>query len=178
MKCPNCNSTDHDPWAKFCHVCGGPLQTESSNNQNSWQLLWTNLNNKTVKKWAWCLIVVIILILLCVFLGSLFKKKIYLNRTPIENITKKESYPQDISGNYFVRMMDGRNDVNATIKIYTNNSEFIMNVYSASFTKQYSFVYDPSNGEIVSRELGMGKARIKELTNETEITFEGWKLVK
>ena len=25
MKCPNCNETDHEPNAKFCHVCGTPL---------------------------------------------------------------------------------------------------------------------------------------------------------
>ena len=25
MICPNCNATDHEPGAKFCHKCGMPL---------------------------------------------------------------------------------------------------------------------------------------------------------
>ena len=25
MKCPNCNATDHEPGAKYCHMCGSPL---------------------------------------------------------------------------------------------------------------------------------------------------------
>ena len=25
MKCPNCNATDHEPGARFCHKCGHPL---------------------------------------------------------------------------------------------------------------------------------------------------------
>ena len=25
MKCPNCNETDHEPTAKYCHVCGALL---------------------------------------------------------------------------------------------------------------------------------------------------------
>lgn len=28
MKCPNCNETDHEPTAKYCHVCGGVLDPE------------------------------------------------------------------------------------------------------------------------------------------------------
>ena len=27
MKCPNCNETDHEPTAKFCHVCGVKLSS-------------------------------------------------------------------------------------------------------------------------------------------------------
>ena len=179
MKCPNCNSTDHDPRAKFCHVCGVPLPTGSVNHQNIWRRIQPDLNNISIIKLVGCLVVVILITLLYVFGGEYSKKKTQIiNRMPIENVAKKEIYPQDISGYYFVRMMEGREDVNATIKIYANNNEFFMNVYSACITKQYSFSYDPSNGEIASNELGMGKARIKELTNEIEITFEGWKLVK
>lgn len=28
MKCLNCNETDHEPTAKYCHVCGGVLDPE------------------------------------------------------------------------------------------------------------------------------------------------------
>lgn len=28
MKCPNCNATDHEEGAKFCHVCGAKLQAD------------------------------------------------------------------------------------------------------------------------------------------------------
>ena len=28
MKCPNCNETEHEPTAKYCHVCGAPLALE------------------------------------------------------------------------------------------------------------------------------------------------------
>lgn len=30
MKCPNCNETDHEPTAKYCHVCGVLLEKEQS----------------------------------------------------------------------------------------------------------------------------------------------------
>lgn len=30
MKCPHCNETDHEPTAKFCHVCGMALRTKPS----------------------------------------------------------------------------------------------------------------------------------------------------
>lgn len=30
MKCPNCNETDHEPAAKFCHMCGGVLDPDES----------------------------------------------------------------------------------------------------------------------------------------------------
>lgn len=26
MKCPHCNETDHEPTAKYCHVCGYELK--------------------------------------------------------------------------------------------------------------------------------------------------------
>lgn len=98
--------------------------------------------------------------------------------TAIERKADMGSYPQDITGNYFVRMMNGQNDVNATIKISKEGCEYAMKVYSSYITKKYAFSYDPLNGEIASGELGMGKVRVKELTNEIEITFEGWELVK
>lgn len=28
MECPNCNETDHEPTAKYCHVCGGVVDPE------------------------------------------------------------------------------------------------------------------------------------------------------
>lgn len=28
MKCPNCNSIDHEPYARFCHVCGRLFDSE------------------------------------------------------------------------------------------------------------------------------------------------------
>jgi len=28
MRCPNCNETDHEPHARFCHVCGHKLDSE------------------------------------------------------------------------------------------------------------------------------------------------------
>ena len=31
LKCPNCNATDHEPGAKFCHKCGMPLISDEDN---------------------------------------------------------------------------------------------------------------------------------------------------
>lgn len=31
MKCSNCNTTDHEPTAKFCHVCGALLENVPAN---------------------------------------------------------------------------------------------------------------------------------------------------
>ena len=33
MRCPNCNSTEHEPYAKFCHVCGLILSNSFVNNR-------------------------------------------------------------------------------------------------------------------------------------------------
>lgn len=35
MKCPNCNSSDHELGAKFCHVCGWPLSVSSAEQPKS-----------------------------------------------------------------------------------------------------------------------------------------------
>lgn len=41
MKCPHCNETDHEPTAKFCHVCGAKLPvisptTEKKSSKGVW----------------------------------------------------------------------------------------------------------------------------------------------
>lgn len=33
MKCPNCNETEHEPTAKYCHVCGTKLKTNDNNSE-------------------------------------------------------------------------------------------------------------------------------------------------
>lgn len=133
----------------------------------------------TINKMFIGVIIIVLLILLYMLFRSVFSKKTSLPKeTTIERKADLMSYPQDITGNYFVRMMKGREDVNATIKIYNEGSEYAMNVYSSNITKKYTFSYDSSNGVIISQELGRGNVSIKELTNEIEITFEGWKLVK
>lgn len=135
--------------------------------------------NGSLKKGIIGAAILIILILLYFLLNSLFSKEESLpQETTVERKVDTTSYPQDITGNYLVRMMNGSENVNATIKIYNEGSEYAMNVYSSKITKKYSFSYNPSNGDIISKELGTGKVKIKELTNEIEITFEGWKLVK
>lgn len=140
------------------------------------------VSRNTFKKVVIGIIIMTVAILLYTLWGSLFSKTMSHPNDIIVDTTEekvnKETYPQDISGNYFARRMNYREDVNATIKIYIEGSEYAMNVYSSNITKQYTFSYDPLSGEITSSELGNGKVRIKELTNEIEITFEGWKLVK
>ena len=96
----------------------------------------------------------------------------------IERISRWVSFPQDLSGNYIARRINGRNDISAAVKVYNEGNRYAMNVYSPNITRKYTFFYDPSNGVVVSNELGMGKAIIKEYTYETEITFEGWELLK
>jgi hypothetical protein len=135
--------------------------------------------NGSIKKWVIGASILILLILLYMVLNSVFSKgKSLPEQTTVERTVDTTSYPQDITGNFFVRMMNGSENANATIKIYNEGSEYAMNVYSSKITKKYTFSYNPSNGEIYSQELGRGEVRIKELTNEIEITFEGWKLVK
>lgn len=130
--------------------------------------------------WIIGIIFAILLILLYILTSSLLSKEKTppTKETAIEKTVHYVSCPQDITGNYFVRMMKGREDINATIKIYKEDSKYAMNIYSSSITKKYAISYDSSTGKIFSQELGSGTVRIKELTNEIEITFEGWKLVK
>ncbi len=133
----------------------------------------------SIKKWVIGAIFIILLILFYMLFNSVFSKEKPLPKeTTVVGTTETGSYPQNITGNYFVRMMNGSENVNATIKIYNEGSDYTMNVYSSKITKKYTFSYNPSNGEIHSQELGRGKVRIKTITNEIEITFEGWKLVK
>ena len=40
MKCPNCNETDHEPSAKFCHVCGAKLAVISPTTEKSSTGAW------------------------------------------------------------------------------------------------------------------------------------------
>jgi len=40
MKCPNCNETDHEPSAKFCHVCGAKLPVISPTTEKSSKGAW------------------------------------------------------------------------------------------------------------------------------------------
>lgn len=91
-------------------------------------------------------------------------------------------FPQELSGDYMVRKMNGADGIDATIKIYCEGEAegdgYVMKVYSASKTQEYTFTYNPTNGEIKSTELGKGRARIKEITNETEISFTGWEIIK
>ena len=180
IKCPKCNTTDHETGAKYCHVCGELLPPSAIINTSHKKTLGLSdlLRSKTFIKWIAGIIIMSSIIALCALLGPKFINKNNSKKTVVERTISTGSYPQDISGNYFVRMMNGRENVNASIKIYNEGGEYAMNVYSSNITKKYTFSYNSSNGEIISQELGRGTVRIKELTNEIEITFEGWELVK
>lgn len=183
-KCIYCKQSPDSPsgLGEKPPVSEGPIKTESANRQNPLQQKPNKpvlTCNQTVKNWISGICLFALVILICIYLGSLFSGRTSPSQDKItESIENKELHPQDISGNYYVRMMNSREDVNAAIKIYSEGGNYAMNVYSANITKKYSFSYDPSNGEIFSKELGKGDVRLKELTNEIEITFEGWKLVK
>lgn len=60
MKCPNCNETDHEPTAKFCHVCGGVLDPERTKLldhgkrvQESWEEMRRRQNAKDDHPVSW-----------------------------------------------------------------------------------------------------------------------------
>ena len=89
----------------------------------------------------------------------------------------KEKYPQDISGYYTVRKIPGTTNYKS-VEILNKQTGYELNVYSSDITRRYYIYYNPSNGIINSDELGQGKARIIKITNEIEITFEGWEIVK
>lgn len=171
------------PKEKTGHYGEEPLPSKHGNRQDPKHKLKRSslVSNNTLKKLVIGICIMAALILLYILLGSLFSKTTSRPNDIIvdtEKIANIETYPQDISGNYFARKMNFRDDVNATIKIYIEGSEYAMNVYSSVITKKYIFSYDPLSGEIISGDLGNGKVRIKELTNEIEITFEGWELIK
>lgn len=173
-KCIYCNKNPSNPVGE-----GGekkPNYGSANNRQGKWKY---KVKVENIKKWVIGAFILILLILLYMLFHSVFSKgKSLPKETTIERKAETASYPQDITGHYFVRMMNGSENANATIKIYNEGREYAMNVYSSKITKKYTFSYNPSNGEIYSQELGRGVVRIKELTNEIEITFEGWKLVK
>lgn len=133
--------------------------------------------NGRVAEWFIVGFVIILLILFYMLFEFSKETKTLPKETTVER-KAEPTYPQDITGNYLVRTMNGSENVNATIKIYKIGSEYAMNVYSSSITKKFTFSYNPSSGVLLSKELGTGGVKIKELTNEIEITFKGWKLVK
>lgn len=95
----------------------------------------------------------------------------------LDGISKQPVHPIDLCGLYSPRMMNGNTNVRATVKIEKNDRIYLMRVFSSAFTRQFTFTYNSSTGEIKSDELGKGMARIKKTINQTEIIFEGWKLV-
>ena len=57
MKCPNCNETDHEPSAKFCHVCGAKLPvmsstTEKKSSKGVWLVALFLLITVSVLEWS------------------------------------------------------------------------------------------------------------------------------
>ena len=95
-----------------------------------------------------------------------------------ETVVEHTDFPSNLSGNYIARKLNGDNNSNASVKVYQEGRGYAMNVYSSNITRKYTFTYNPSTGEILSDELGSGRARIKGITNETEITFAEWELLK
>lgn len=138
-----------------------------------------NAGNGQLKNWIIGILCATIVVLLTILLfsGSSNESDTIGEKT-LEESSIQASFPQDLSGSYIVRKMNGRDDINATVKIYHEGSGYALNVYSSNITRKYTFSYNPSNGEITSEELGVGKARIKKITNEIEISFEGWELLK
>jgi len=129
----------------------------------------------------WLIIVLVSVIAVLLFLvikNTISKENLSTDELATETRVEQTEFPNNLSGNYIVRKMKGNNNSNASVKVYQEGSGYAMNVYSSSITKKYIFTYNPSTGEILSEELGSGKARIKGITNEIEITFTGWELLK
>ena len=130
-------------------------------------------------KWFLAAALAIIVILLVVVTRNTInnvdsKQEVIVPETVIEHT----DFPSNLSGNYIVRKLNGDNNSNASVKVYQEGRGYAMNVYSSNITRKYTFTYNPSTGEIASDELGSGRARIKGITNEIEITFAGWELLK
>lgn len=137
------------------------------------------LRDNPWKKWTLRVGAILLVFLVCGLLYTFFTRDSASNfPPPSEYAVREEMVPHDISGIYFPREMNGSNQANASVEILYKDGQYEMNVYTTSITRRYTFSYNLSNGEIFSEQLGTGKARINNLTNETEITFEGWKLVK
>jgi hypothetical protein len=190
MKCPNpdCNEMNHEEGAQFCHVCGWSL-----NDSTKEEIVISDKVNETGKPDVgigeppikrdmsmWKYLIGFSAIIAATTLGLMFNS-MSTKESNDKELPQKQvmtDYPKELSGNYFARKIDGVTNANATIKIYREGDGYGLNVYSSNITRKYIFTYNPSTGEIVSDELGSGNARIKELTNETEITFTGWELLK
>ena len=137
------------------------------------------LRDNPWKKWALRVGAALLAFLVCALLYKIFTRDSSSNfPPPSEYAVNEETVPRDISGVYFPREMNGSDQTNASVEILYKDSQYEMNVYTTNITRRYTFSYNISNGEIYSEQLGTGKARIKNLTNEIEITFEGWILVK
>ena len=79
MKCPNCNETDHEPTAKFCHTCGCLLDPEKSQFldhgkrvQESWKEMRRRQNAKDDRPVSWWCIVLRYLLLLIILIEYIF----------------------------------------------------------------------------------------------------------
>ena len=143
------------------------------------------LNKKPYKdggnstRWLMVAMVAVIAVLLFIVVRNTISNDNSSTDEPAtETIVEQTEFPNNLSGNYIVRKMKGNSSSNASVKVYQEGSGYAMNVYSSTITRKYTFTYNPSTGEILSDELGSGKARIKGITNETEITFAGWELLK
>lgn len=186
MKCPNCNESNHEPNAVYCHNCGAYLLKKSTpkNDNDHPQPSPTpqpNVNTHSTvggDVWKWLVGVVIAIVAIFFFMRLNSESPKESNPTEVSPTKVIEVYPNDLSGNYLARKIYGDDNINATVKVYRDGGNYAMNVYSSSITRKIVFSYNPSTGEIMSEELGKGKAMVKELTNETKITFEGWELVK
>lgn len=214
MKCPNCNTIDHEEGAVFCHICGTQLREVDVVSVKKDELNRLRIGNARLEellqrgyapngkiiidnaeynrlksrppgeggnrlKWFLAAALAIIVILLVVVTRNTInnvdsKQEVIVPETVIEHT----DFPSNLSGNYIVRKLNGDNNSNASVKVYQEGRGYAMNVYSSNITRKYTFTYNPSTGEIASEELGSGRARIKGITNEIEITFAGWELLK
>lgn len=185
MKCSNCNETTHDPDAVFCHNCGWPLTKDAPTITNGVPPGFSTygptppaqVKAKVISKWLLIVLVGIVAVVAIYLLYNNVSLK-----SPVGTVFTQEhsaaSFPQELSGNYMARQMNGLVDTNAAVKVYREGNGYAMNVYSSNITRKYTFTYNPSTGDITSAELGTGKVRIKDITNEIEITFTGWELLK
>jgi len=245
INCPNCNATDHEEGAIFCHICGTKLRetdvvpikidelhrlrtgnarlevilqngfapggchlvndadykalNDSTNRLNTilrqgyapdGKVLISKTEYDELKKrshqrgvysakWLSVVAVAVIAVLLFIVIRNTISNdnsstERFIEETRVDYSEKTKN----LSGNYIVRKMNGDNNSNASVKIYQEGNGYAMNVYSSNITRKYTFTYNSSTGEITSEELGSGRARIKGITNEIEITFEGWELLK
>lgn len=91
---------------------------------------------------------------------------------------RKLSLPDDLTGNYMVKELNGKDGNNSIAKILQEEGQYSMSVYSSSITRKYFFAYNPETGILSSEELGNGKVEYVGKINQIKISFEGWILVK